>query len=130
MLDIENVNNNEYLTRVLKALGDENRLGIVMSIGKESKSVTELVKTTGLSQTLISFHLRIMRETEIVRTERNGPFIHYSLTDPSLLDALAALSLLNDKKPNKKRKPEPLRKRTGKVTGQGTQSGLGTNKRR
>jgi DNA-binding transcriptional ArsR family regulator len=84
--------NTEKLARVLKVLGDTNRLGIALSIGKESRSVTELVNASGLSQTLVSFHLRIMRETDVVRTKRNGPFINYSLSDPSLLEILCDLS--------------------------------------
>jgi len=120
----------EKLVRILKTLGDMNRLGIVMAIGKESMSVTELVRTTGLSQTLVSFHLRIMREADIVRTQRKGPFIYYSLSNPYLLDVLANLSQLNNKKPHEGRKSEPVQKRTRKVTRQGIQSDVKTNKRR
>jgi DNA-binding transcriptional ArsR family regulator len=104
-----------------------------MAIGKESLSVTELVRTTGLSQTLISFHLRIMREADIVRTERNGPFIYYSLSDRSLLGILSALfqtQSLNDKEPDKNRKPEPTGKRAGKTARQSMQPYAKTNKRR
>ncbi len=82
----------ENLAKVLKVLGDANRLGIVISIGKKARSVTEIINTTGLSQTLVSFHLRALREAEIVTTKRNGPFILYSLSDPSLLDILIKLS--------------------------------------
>ena len=92
MANNDNINNTERLARVLKVLGDSNRLGIVLSIGKESRSVTEIVNASGLSQTLVSFHLRIMREADVVRTERNGPFIHYSLSDPVLLEVLSELS--------------------------------------
>ena len=55
---IENKNNTERLARVLKVLGDSNRLGIVLTIGKEARSVTEIVNAAGLSQTLVSVHLR------------------------------------------------------------------------
>ena len=123
----------EKFARFLKVLGDANRLGIVMAIGKESLSVTELVRIKGLSQTLLSFHLRIMREAEIVRTERNGPFIYYSLSDPSLIDILAALSKTqssNDKKPDENRKSELTGKRAGKTARQSMQFYAKTNKRR
>lgn len=92
-------NRTERLARFLRVLGDSNRLGIALSIGKESCSVTEIVKASGLSQTLVSFHLRTMREADVVRTERNGPFIHYSLSDPSLLEVLTELSrMVNGKR--------------------------------
>lgn len=82
----------EGLSRVFKVLGDANRLGIVLAIGRDTRSVTELIDATGLSQTLVSFHLKVLREADVVRTERNGPFIYYSLTDPVLLDIIADLS--------------------------------------
>ncbi|RMG05221.1 MAG: ArsR family transcriptional regulator [Nitrospirae bacterium] len=81
----------ENIARVLKVLGDPNRLGIVFAIGKESRSVTELIRITGLSQTLVSFHLRALRNAEIVRTRREGPFIYYSLKEPGLIDILTDL---------------------------------------
>ena len=91
--------NTERLARFMKVLGDANRLGIALSVGTESRSVTEIINDTGLSQTLVSFHLRIMREADIVRTKRNGPFIHYSLSDPLLLEILSQLSgMINGKR--------------------------------
>ena len=50
------------LAKTLKVLGDANRLGIVLAVGREACSVTELINMTGLSQTLVSFHLRVLRE--------------------------------------------------------------------
>lgn len=111
----EDVNKTERLARVLKVLGDSNRLGIVLSIGKEARSVTEIVNASGLSQTLVSFHLRIMREADVVRTERNGPFIYYSLSDLSLLEVLFELSRMVNGN-NLEKTPEPASKRTAKAT--------------
>lgn len=84
-------NRTERLTRIFKVLGDANRLGIVMSIGKDARSVTEIIDSTGLSQTLVSFHLKILREAGIVETDRKGPFIYYSIKQPALLDILSDL---------------------------------------
>ncbi len=86
----------EKLSKILKALGDQNRLNIVMSIGKDSRSVTEIINVTGLSQTLVSFHLKALRTTSIVKTERDGPFIFYSLADKTLVDILDDLSDIAD----------------------------------
>ena len=82
----------DYIARVFKALGDPSRLDIVTSIGKDARSVTEIVRATGLSQTLVSFHLRILREAGIVTTKRNGPFILYSLSGPVFNNILLKLS--------------------------------------
>lgn len=82
----------EKLAKIFKVLGDPNRLNIVLSIGRDSRSVTEIIDATGLSQTLVSFHLKALRTAAIVKTERNGPFIYYSLTGPSLMDILDDLA--------------------------------------
>ena len=82
----------EKLAKIFKVLGDPNRLNIVLSIGRDSRSVTEIIDSTELSQTLVSFHLKALRTASIVRTERNGPFIYYSRTEASLMDILDDLA--------------------------------------
>jgi len=84
----------ENLAKTLRLLGDTNRLAIVVSIGKETLSVTGIMQATGLSQTLVSFHLKQLRDAKMVKTRRNGPFIYYSLTELTLLDSLNQLSQL------------------------------------
>ncbi len=111
MTKIENVDNTERLARFLKVLGDTNRLGIALSIGRESRSVTEIGRASGLSQTLVSFHLRIMREADVVRTERKGPFIYYSLSDPIVLEVLSGLSrMVNGKRQSIEKTLEPAKR--------------------
>ena len=80
------------LARFFKVLGDANRLGIVLTIGPGNRSVSEIIDCTGLSQTLVSFHLKVLRDSRIVKAVRQGPFIFYSLAEPSLLGLLAELS--------------------------------------
>jgi len=80
------------LAKILKVLGDRNRLGILFTIGRDARSVSEIIRITGNSQTLVSFHLRALREAAVVKTERRGPFVYYSLTDPDLIDLLMELS--------------------------------------
>ena len=76
------------LSKVLKILGEPNRLRIVTSLGLECRPVTDIVKVTGLSQTNVSFHLRILREAGLVRPKRNGPFVYYCLPDNQLREVI------------------------------------------
>jgi DNA-binding transcriptional ArsR family regulator len=78
--------------RLFKVLGDENRLRILQTLERGERSVSEILEETGLAQTLASFHLRTLREAGVVTTERRGPFIFYSLADPSLPNLLEACS--------------------------------------
>lgn len=81
----------EALARLFKLLNDKNRLKIISTIGKGKKSVSEIVEETGLSQTLVSFHLRPLRESGILKAERKGAFVYYSLSEPALIEALQSL---------------------------------------
>jgi DNA-binding transcriptional ArsR family regulator len=82
----------ERISTVYQVLGDASRLKIIQAVGQTSRSVTEIIEETGLSQTLVSFHLRVMREKGIVITRRDGPFIYYSLAAPELYDIIGELS--------------------------------------
>ncbi len=82
----------QMVERLLKVLGDESRLRILQALEEGERSVSEILERTGLSQTLASFHLRTLREAGVVTTERRGPFIFYSLADPSLPNLLEACS--------------------------------------
>jgi len=80
----------EVAERLFKVLGDVNRLRILQAIGDKERSVSEVMERTGLAQTLVSFHLRVLREAGVLTTERRGPFVYYRLVDPSLLNLLEA----------------------------------------
>lgn len=82
----------ESLSRLFGLLSDLNRLKIIFAISKDFKSVSEIMKETSLPQTLVSFHLRPLRESGIVAAERKGAFIYYSLSEPGLIDLLTSLA--------------------------------------
>ena len=69
------------LADTLKLLGDESRLRVVLSCLHESKSVGEIALAAGLSGTLVSHHLRILRARRFVRAERRGKHVFYISSD-------------------------------------------------
>ncbi len=67
--------NPEAVEKFLKLIGDSSRLKILYGIGTGEKTVSEIIAATGLAQTLVSFHLKLLRERGIVDLTRNGgPF--------------------------------------------------------
>lgn len=76
------------LEMLFQTLSETNRLRIINFIQDRKPSVTEIVEKTGLSQPLVSHHLKVLREAQILETAREGPFIYYQLKDRRLLDAL------------------------------------------
>lgn len=85
------------LARVFKVLSEPNRLRIVLSMGLECAPVSAIIAKTGLSQTNVSFHLRVLREAGLVKGERNGPFIFYCLYDTELLAILSSMAQWRDR---------------------------------
>jgi ArsR family transcriptional regulator, zinc-responsive transcriptional repressor len=77
-----------------KSLSDENRLRILLTVSNGKKSVSSIVEELGLSQPLVSHHLKELKRSLLVKIERNGPFIYYELVDPRILDVIRTLSIV------------------------------------
>jgi DNA-binding transcriptional ArsR family regulator len=65
--------------RVLKTLGNEQRLLILCNLLGQRLSVGELNKRVELSQSALSQHLALLREAGLVSTHREAQSIFYSL---------------------------------------------------
>ena len=74
-----------------KSLSDENRLRILLCVSNAKKSVSSIVEELGLSQPLVSHHLKELKRSLLVKIERNGPFIYYELVDPRILEVVRTL---------------------------------------
>jgi len=70
-----------------QTLSDPTRLELLYLLGDTRKAVKELIEATGQRQAKISQHLALLRQRGIVRAERVGTEVHYSLADPRILEA-------------------------------------------
>lgn len=75
-----------------KSLSDENRLRILLCISQRKKAVGIIVEELGLSQPLVSHHLKELKRSLLVKIERSGPFIYYELSDPVILGVIRDLN--------------------------------------
>lgn len=66
---------------LLRALASPVRIGIVRELSQGGKYVHELVDALGVSQPLVSQHLRVLRTSRIVTARRQAREIQYVLTD-------------------------------------------------
>ena len=84
----------EKISYLARSLSDENRLRILLCVSEEKKSVNRVVDEVNLSQALVSHHLRELKRSLLVTTERSGPFVYYEMADARILTILEQLNLL------------------------------------
>jgi len=76
---------------IAKALGHGHRLEILELLAQGERSVEALAERVGLSVANASQHLQRMRRTGLLASRRDGKRILYRLSDPAVLDLMAAL---------------------------------------
>lgn len=64
----------------LKVLADQTRLAVVKLLIGQALTVGELNESLGVEQTLLSHHLRVLRDAAIVQCQREGRSMRYSLS--------------------------------------------------
>ncbi len=67
--------------QLFKVLGSESRLWLLRLIGEEPRTVGALTDTTGMSQPLVSQHLRTLRQAGLVAATRRGKEMTYEIAD-------------------------------------------------
>ena len=63
----------------LRAIADPNRLKILCILQGGSKCVCEIVPVIGISDKLVSHHLKQLKSIGLLVEKREGKFVHYSL---------------------------------------------------
>ena len=82
---------NQLHAEICGGLADPNRIMILYSLFQSPRNVTELCNELDMPQPLVSRHLKVLRERGMVRTERRGTVVIYSLGDKRLIQALDLL---------------------------------------
>ena len=69
------------LAELFKVFGDNTRIRILYTLSKEEICVCDLAEALSMTQSAISHQLRILKNSHLVRTRREGKSILYSLAD-------------------------------------------------
>ena len=69
------------LAELFRLLGEPNRLRLVAACLDGPKSVGELTEEVGVSQSLVSQHLRLLRAGRMLKQSRQGRNVFYALPD-------------------------------------------------
>ncbi len=69
----------EHCARALRALADPERLRIINCLRGGPRNVTELASQLGAEVVNVSHHLGVLRHAGLVKDEKQGRFVVYSL---------------------------------------------------
>jgi ArsR family transcriptional regulator len=74
--------------KVCSALGDPTRIMMLYLLAEKPMCVNEISETLNIPQPTASRHLKVLRERDLVNTERQGTNVEYSLADVRIIQAL------------------------------------------
>jgi DNA-binding transcriptional ArsR family regulator len=86
--------NASRVAALLKAIANPARLVILCQLAERERSVGELERSVGLSQSGISQHLAVLRRGDVVASRRDGQTVYYSLASREVVALMGALYTL------------------------------------
>jgi rhodanese-related sulfurtransferase/DNA-binding MarR family transcriptional regulator len=84
--------------RIGKGMASPHRLEFLELLAQGERTVDSLAKETGLSLANASQHLQALREAGLVESRKQGLFVHYRLSDPSVLELSRAIRIVAERR--------------------------------
>lgn len=83
-----------FSSEIFKLLGEPNRLKILLLLVDRKLPVNEIVSNLKISKSLVSHHLQLLKMKKIVKFEKYGKLVLYTLVkmDKNVLDIIEILS--------------------------------------
>lgn len=101
-----------FLIDIFKALGDPHRQKIMKLLACREMGACEIIQAIGLSQPAVSHHLKILKQANLINTQKEGKIVFNTLNKDGLKifleqvnGLMEELSCFSDAPP----KPSPLR---------------------
>ena len=76
----------EARARIIKAMAHSTRLYIVDELSRGERCVKELTEMVGADMSTVSKHLSVLKGVGIVRDDKRGAEVYYSLRMPCVLN--------------------------------------------
>lgn len=89
--------NSEYM-RVFKAFADENRVRVLELLCEGEQCACVLLDDLNIKQPTLSHHMKILCDSGLVVSRRDGRWNYYSINDSGCAYASKLLNTLRDKK--------------------------------
>lgn len=65
----------------IKALTDENRLAIMLALQHGEKCACELLEELHITQPTLSYHMKILADSGLVKYYKDGKWMHYLISE-------------------------------------------------
>jgi DNA-binding transcriptional ArsR family regulator len=85
-------NKNRFKTTVFYALSDPIRMDIINYLHQGEKCVCEIVPHLNLVQPLVSRHLKILKDSGLIRCRKDGTKRMYSIVDQRIFTVIDTLT--------------------------------------
>lgn len=85
---------NKQITVIFKALCDENRVQIIRLLQSGERCACELLEEMNLSQPTLSHHMKILCDSGLVLSRKEGKWMHYSISAEGAETAIKCISEL------------------------------------
>lgn len=82
----------KFSAKIFYAFSDPIRLKIIECLRNEEKCVCEIIPFLGISQPIVSRHLKILKDIGLIKDRKEGTRRFYSITNQSILTIIDALS--------------------------------------
>lgn len=78
----------QAISKFFKVISDSTRLSILYLLKEKERNVSDIVSILEMEQSAISHQLRILKDSRLVRSHREGKSMIYQLDDEHIFDIL------------------------------------------
>ena len=86
--------NNKKDAIIFKALCDEKRLGVLKLLRSGERCACELLEDLNMSQSALSYHMKILCESGIVTSRQEGKWTHYQISREGSEEGIKLMTFL------------------------------------
>lgn len=91
---VAQINDHIQNAKVFKALCDPKRLSILEVLRKGEHCACDLIEQTGIAQSALSYHMKILVESSLVDSRQEGKWMHYCISEMGKESAVYLLETL------------------------------------
>lgn len=82
--------------KTLKAIGDPKRFLLLQLMSKRGYCVSALARSSGLSESAVSQHLKLLREADLVYGMKRGYYTHYFVNKDAVREVIEAFNAITN----------------------------------